>query len=321
MKTRRFIPLSKEISFVCRKSFGGVLLGVLLALLVGGLAGAAPMQQGVAPETPRVVAVVSSKGASLYDAPGGAVIDSLIVGARLDLQARTQDGKWVLGTTVDGLTGWVEAERLLVLGLRRLPVQKPTPVPRPSPTATPSPTTSAAPTTSTAAPTPTPFVPPEGPSALALVRMGGATLWNEAGAQVAELEPGAHLRAAYRTPDGGWFFVYDDAGVNGWAAAEELIVVGGADLPVREVSGRPGQPVTATVGDIGALLRVRTGPSTAFPILIKVRPGDEFTVLGRNRAGDWLNIRLTDAPAEAGWVAAAYVITSAPVESLPVVEE
>lgn len=305
----------------------GVLIGTLLAVLVVGLAGAAPLQQGRAPETPRVVAVVSSQGAALYDAPGGAVMDSLIVGARLDLQARTQDGKWVLGTTVDGLTGWVESERLLVLGLRRLPVQKPTPVPRPSPTATSStgtsPTTTSPPPTGTPAPTPspTPFVPPEGPSALALVRTGGATLWNEAGAQVAKLEPAAHLRAAYRTPDGGWFFVYNDAGVNGWAAAEELIVVGGADLPVREISGRPGQPVTATVGNIGALLRVRTGPSTTFPILIKVRPGDEFTVLGRNSAGDWLKIRLTDAPAASGWVAAAYVITSAPVESLPVVEE
>lgn len=316
-----------------RKGFLGIILASLLLFVVAGLALAAPTEQGMAPRTPHVVAIVGGRGATLYEVPGGSVIDTLVVGARLNLQARSEDGNWVFGETVDGVSGWVETSRLLVLGLPRLPVQKATPAPTPPPTTTPE-ATGPAPETSTPAPTaaettleptpaptPTPFVPPEGPTSLAIARLGGATLWSDAGLEITRLKAGSHLDAAYRTPDNAYYFVFNAAGAHGWAAAEELIVVGGSELPVKEATIRPGAAVTATVNEINAFLRVRTGPSTEFPILIKVRPGDSFNVLGRNPAGDWLKIALTDAPAEAGWVAAAYVTTSAPIETLPVVEQ
>ncbi len=89
-------------------------------------------------------------------------------------------------------------------------------------------------------PTATPFVPPQGPTALALARIDGANLWqNEDGAFVAHYEAGKRLTAAYRTEESEWFFVYDDDGVHGWAAAEELLVVDGDTLPVGEFLSDP----------------------------------------------------------------------------------
>jgi SH3-like domain-containing protein len=47
-------------------------------------------------------------------------------------------------------------------------------------------------------------------------------------------------------------------------------------------------------------LNVRSGPSTAFPVLTTIPNGTEMTVLGRNPANTWLNVRLADGTE--GWV-------------------
>lgn len=83
--------------------------------------------------------------------------------------------------------------------------------------------------------TPTPFEPPDGPTALTLTRIGGAVLWDgEDGAFVAHYRAGSRLTAAFRTEDNEWFYVYHDEGVHGWASADELLVVTGHLLTVKE---------------------------------------------------------------------------------------
>jgi hypothetical protein len=74
-------------------------------------------------------------------------------------------------------------------------------------------------------------------------------------------------------------------------------------------------------GDIGTVvssaLNVRSGPSTAFPILRSIGHGTEFTVLGQNNSGAWLFVRLYDGTE--GWLARAYTNYTgiAPIVSSP----
>ena len=192
-------------------------------------------------------------------------------------------------------------------------------------------------------PTPTPFEPPEGPTALSLARIGGAVLWDsEDGAFVAHFGAGSRLTAAYRTEDSSWYFVYDDDGIHGWALAEELLVVSGKSLAIEEFTipgeeitpiadeemptatpspAGPTEKVVVTVNSFGQRLNVRAGPSTTYDIVAKAVAGVTFNGIGRTAAGDWIKVAIADLPSGYGWVSATYVTTSGPFEELPVEEE
>ena len=217
--------------------------------------------------------------------------------------------------------------------------------------ATPQPTEEAMPEATTEAetpePTPTPFVPPEGPIALSLARIGGAVLWDgEDGAFVAHFKAGSRLTAAFRTVDSDWFYVYHDEGAHGWASAKELLVVSGHILTVKEFTipleeiipiedeetdpeTGPTAPapdgtmekVIVTVNSFGQRLNVRAGPSTEYDIVAKAVAGVRFNGIGRTEAGDWVKVAIADLPSGYGWVSAAYVTTEGPFEDLPVPEE
>ena len=196
--------------------------------------------------------------------------------------------------------------------------------------------------------TPTPFVPPEGPTALSLARIGGAVLWDgEDGSFVEHYRAGTRLTAAFRTESSEWYYVYHDEGAHGWATAEELLVVSGHVLtvkeftipleevtPVEDVEAVPGtetptptptpagppEKVTVTVNDFGLRLNVRAGPSTEYDIVAKAVAGVTFNALGRTESGDWVQVAIADLPSGYGWVSATYVTTAGPFEDLPVVE-
>ena len=190
--------------------------------------------------------------------------------------------------------------------------------------------------------TPTPFVPPEGQTALTLARIGGAVLWDgEDGAFVAHFRAGSRLTAAYRTEDSSWYFVYDDNNIHGWAMAEELLVVMGDSLTVEEftipgeeiipIEGEetptptptptgPTEKVVVTVNSFGQRLNVRGGPGTTYDIVAKAVAGVTFNGIGRTEAGDWVKVAIADLPSGYGWVSAAYVTTTGPFEELPVEE-
>ncbi len=194
--------------------------------------------------------------------------------------------------------------------------------------------------------TPTPFMPPEGPTALSLARIGGAVLWDgEDGAFVEHFKAGSRLTAAFRTESSSWYYVYHDDGAHGWVSADELLVVSGQILTVKEftipleevipVEGgetapgpetptptpTPGPPerVTVTVIDFGLRLNVRAGPSTDYDIVAKAVAGVTFNGIGRTESGDWVQVAIADLPSGYGWVSATYVTTTGPFEALPVV--
>jgi len=61
-------------------------------------------------------------------------------------------------------------------------------------------------------------------------------------------------------------------------------------------------------------LNVRTGPGTAYPIVGGLNLGDAVEVVGKNAAGDWLQIAYSGRE---GWIAAAYVELTGPLATVP----
>ena len=236
------------------------------------------------------------------------------------------------------------------------PPAEPTPEPTPEPTSTPPAEPTPEPTpepTSTppAEPIPTPFVPPDGPTALTLVRINGANLWRlEDGSLITHLQAGTQLYAASRSADNNWYFVYDDAGVHGWAMAAEVLVINGSSLPVEAIvptviptetmdeatretatpipTGTPAQAtpeptgkVVITVNTFNSRLNVRSGPGLEFDIVAKAVAGVTFNGLGRTETSDWIQVAIADLPSGVGWLSADFIIADRPVIELPVVEE
>jgi len=76
--------------------------------------------------------------------------------------------------------------------------------------------------------------------------------------------------------------------------------------------------LTATVTTANERLNVRAGPGTTYAIVAKAQSGAEYAVIGRNADGSWVQIALSEASDEYGWVAASYVQMSGAVESLTV---
>jgi len=77
------------------------------------------------------------------------------------------------------------------------------------------------------------------------------------------------------------------------------------------------------VGTVGNTVNLREGPGTTFALVGTVGPNQEFHLLGRNAAGDWLWIRLIPAAEETpleAWISAQFVITDAALGTLPVIE-
>src|SRR5213078_1301114 len=64
-----------------------------------------------------------------------------------------------------------------------------------------------------------------------------------------------------------------------------------------------------------AVVRVRIGPGTAYPLIGLVSPGSSYNVVGRDSAAQWLYLEYR--PAQFGWSSAAWFTLSPSVASLP----
>ena len=74
---------------------------------------------------------------------------------------------------------------------------------------------------------------------LAVVRAGGASLYDDAGQPLLELPAGAPLRVDGRTSDNRWFHGAARDGTAGWASADALVIFGVSNVPVREGFSAP----------------------------------------------------------------------------------
>ncbi len=86
------------------------------------LAVAAPTPQPPPQFRKTVTGVVRSGGAELRATPQGAVRETLTTGAALTVVGRSADGAWLLATSLDGVTGWVERARVVLFDFDLVPV-------------------------------------------------------------------------------------------------------------------------------------------------------------------------------------------------------
>lgn len=176
---------------------------------------------------------------------------------------------------------------------------------------------------SSPAPTPSPVPPPTAGTGTVRVarlniRSGPGTQYNTLGV----LTNGQTVPlAGYRDASGTWVMIVRDSG-NAWVSALPAFLQ--TSVPVNSLpvwtGGVPGTPPpsgnTATVGSSVSYLNMRTGPGTSFDVIRALPAGTVVTLLGRNANASWLQVRAADGTT--GWMSAPFMITTTPVNTLPV---
>ncbi len=176
---------------------------------------------------------------------------------------------------------------------------------------------------------------------LAVVRTGGASLYDASGKPILDLPAGTALHVSGRSPDNRWFYGATRDGTTGWANSAGLLIFGVNNVPVREgfsapapaappaatsgaaspaaAASTPATSVAATVASGTTRLNVRTGPGTGYPVISTVAPGAALTVTARSAAGDWIRVQQPALPLGSGWVSADFLVLTGDASALPVV--
>lgn len=71
----------------------------------------------------------------------------------------------------------------------------------------------------------------------------------------------------------------------------------------------------ATVTVLSQVVNVRSGPNTGYEVVTMVEAGTVLPVIGRNEAGDWWKVELTD---QSGWVFGSFVEFSGNLDDVPI---
>lgn len=101
-------------------------------------------------------------------------------------------------------------------------------------------------------------------------------------------------------------------------AADEIAVIMKRKVIVDLPAPKP-TPKTPTGRVVGAqTLNIRSGPSTAFPVIGAARAGDEGEIVGRNADGRWWAVSVPSLPGGVGWVSADFVVATN-AENVPVI--
>ncbi|MCX6030445.1 MAG: SH3 domain-containing protein [Chloroflexi bacterium] len=168
--------------------------------------------------------------------------------------------------------------------------------------------------------------PPKG-STLAVVRGGGASLYDATGKSVRDLPSGAVFRVTGRSADSQWLNGATTDGATGWVSAARLVIFGVKMLPVRagftppapSVAAQPAAGATVRLQGVvisgTMLLNVRSGPGADYPVIGTVPPGATVFALARNEAADWIQVEQTNG---VGWVSAGYLDLKGDAKGLPV---
>ena len=103
----------------------------------------------------------------------------------------------------------------------------------------------------------------------------------------------------------------------GWVDAASVTAQNVEEVPVIDAPSEPEvvSPLPVPEGSPSAtaieFVNVRTGPSTAFPVLGVAQPGSTAEVTGRSQDAQWWQVRIptTVTPSGLGWVSASWVTT------------
>ena len=135
--------------------------------------------------------------------------------------------------------------------------------------------------------------------------IGGAAVQREAVERIA-------AQWAEETSIDFQFGAFEEADIRIVFDAENAETAGTGELADSAVT------VLVNTGDTSRL-NVRSGPGADFDLIGKAYNGSRYDVVGRNAAGDWLQLLTPELSSQRGWVSATYVEPSGDLFDVPVV--
>ncbi len=87
-------------------------------------------------------------------------------------------------------------------------------------------------------------------------------------------------------------------------------------VPTATPTPTPTPTPEVALARVSRTVNVREGPSTNYKVLTQAKAGDEFTIVGKNKAGTWWQIKLGDG--KLGWIFGKLVNITGPVETVQV---
>lgn len=147
---------------------------------------------------------------------------------------------------------------------------------------------------------------------LAVIRAGGADLYDAVGQAIGKLPAGAALDVTGRSSDSQWYYGSDRNGATGWVSVTQIVIFDADSLPARTDFRPPALDGTGidTTKNVSATqatasgetsrqtisanatepINVRAGPGTGYAIVGTLKPGITVTAQARNEPADWLQI-------------------------------
>ncbi|GIV76005.1 MAG: hypothetical protein KatS3mg050_0399 [Litorilinea sp.] len=284
------------------------------------------------------VTVSVTAGLNARSAPSteSEIIQLLENGTTLTPVARSADGQWIQVVLDGGREAWLFREFLTTNGdLDALPIAGAGAEVAPTPALTTTAPVASSQVITTGFVPPAPFTNTYSVDApvVAVTSAGGvnarATPSTEASV-ITQIPQGAALTAVGRSADDAWIQIQLPGGATAWVARAVVLSTPAVNgLPVVEPSAAaPAVPAptptpapsagtpTATVR-LG-LLAIYDSPGAGQQVVEYVSIGAVLSALGRNEAGDWIQVQSSEGTP--GWVPANAVELSVPVETLPVVQ-
>jgi N-acetylmuramoyl-L-alanine amidase len=262
-----------------------LMVALLLTLLLPSALALAQSGSGI---------IVNVSRLNLREGPGVGyrVIAVLAAGANVTLLGRNPDTSWVQVGLLGGTNGWVNARYVSAnVALGSLPVTA------------------------------------QGSAASARVHaffLNVRTGPNVGFPSIGTLGQGDGVSLIGRNFDASWAQIVLPNGTTGWVNSGYLVPsVPIATLPITDGAGGGGspQPAPTPTGPSGVItaffLNVRYGPDVTFGSFTRVTQGQTVLLLGRNAAGNWVNIQIIGGAN--GWVNANYLRPTVSISSLPIV--
>ena len=250
---------------------------------------ATPQPTPPAPVTPGGIAVRSGPGFN-YSAVG-----FVPNGSNINLLGRNYNSTWVkVSANNNTLVGWMNASVIETsLNINDLPIVDGTPITTPSTT----------PTTSTPA------------GASAVITTGALNMRSGPGlgySILGQVYLGQTVSLNGRNSESTWVKATSSNGQQGWLSAgfiEANVAI--SSLPVI------GSPTLNSVGLVNTgTANVRSGPGLEYNSIATAGLHTTVTLIGRNNAGNWLNVQLANGTK--GWIHASLLDVNVAISTLPV---
>lgn len=121
---------------------------------------------------------------------------------------------------------------------------------------------------------------------------------------LAIIPPAAQVHISGKDPGGNWYQIIYPEGTDGqaWIFAEYVEVQNKEAIPILGPDTQAGPS-----GEILERVNVRSGPGPNFEALGTLSPKDVVTLIGKDSASSWFQIRYDAGPDGKGWIAASFV--------------